>query len=361
MKKFWSLILCVVLVCTVLVGCGEEPIGGYIENYPVITETVERLDLNLYIITGDAMLENAKTSVATRIAGHTKTDYNTILNVKYVSAADYETTVANAIAAGGKDVPHIILINSEGMFNSLINAEGGNKLVDLTDYYKNREFGRLNTQISSALLEASKIDGRYYTVPNNRIIGEYTYVVINKAILYDYHYSNQEIASKNTIAAVEQFKAELKTNNPSMTDEQLASLVRLETGSYEKRYQLANEGFCNVVATPTVTTSDAFASAFAIVNTTYKHNDRAMKMIYAINNDAELRNLLQYGVQGANYVINNGDIVRVQDDKNTYQMNLDYTGDLFKAAYSSELGWVDGVYNYRLQHSKELTKELPAG
>lgn len=355
MKKIWSLILCLVLVCTVLVGCDDQPIGGYIENYPETTEKIERLDLNLYIVTGDATCENAKTSVATRIAGHTKTDYNTVLNVKYVSAADYETTVANAIAAGGKDVPHIILITGEAMFNSLYNAEGGSKLVELTSYYSTREFGRLNTQISSALLDASKIDGKYYTVPNNRIIGEYTYVVIDQSVLYDYHYNNQEILDINSFEAVENLKTELLAK-PSMTEEKLASLVRVTSGSYEKRYELEDEGFCNVISTPKVTTADAFASAFAVVNTTQRCNERAMKMIYAINNDSELRNLLQYGVQGANYDIVDGNIVRINDDKNTYQMNLDYTGDLFKAAYSSELGWVEGVYDYRIQHSKELTR-----
>ena len=40
MKKIWSLLLCLVLVCTMLVGCGDEPIGSYIENYP---ETVEKI------------------------------------------------------------------------------------------------------------------------------------------------------------------------------------------------------------------------------------------------------------------------------------------------------------------------------
>ena len=354
MKKFWSLILCLVVVCMSLVGCGDEPIGGYIENYPETTETVERLDLNLYIITGDATQENAKISVATRIAGHTKTDYNTSLNVKYVSAADYEATVMNAIAAGGKDAPHIVLINSESMLNSLLNAEGGSKILDLTSYYKTREFGRLNTQISAGLLSASKIDGKYYTVPNNRIIGEYTYVVIDKAVLYDYHYTNKEILAVNTVEAVNNLKADLISKS-LVPEETVSSLVRIETGSYERRYELDDTGFCNVISTPKVTAADAFASAFAVVNTSQKYNERAMKMIYAINNDTELRNLLQYGVQGANYDIVDGDIVSVVDDKNTYQMNLDYTGDLFKASYSSELGWVEGVYTYRLQHAKELS------
>lgn len=353
MKKIWSLILCLVLVCTALVGCADDPIGGYIENYPEITEKVERLDLNLYIVTGDATSENAKTSVATRIAGHTKADYNTVLNVKYVTAANYEKTVADAIAAGGKDIPHIVLITSEAMFSSLYNAEGGNKLADLTAYYNpisNREFARLNTQISSSLLEASKIDEKYFTVPNNRVIGEYTYVVINTAVRDDFHYGNQEILAVNTLEAVENLKNDLATK---VSADLLPFLIRVETGSYEKRDQLAKEGFCNVISTPVVTKADAFASAFAIVNTTQKYNDRAMKMIYAINNDAELRNILQYGVLGANYEVVNGDIVRVNDEKNTYQMNIEYTGDVFKASYSSEFGWVASVYNHRLQHSKE--------
>ena len=86
-----------------------------------------------------------------------------------------------------------------------------------------------------------------------------------------------------------------------------------------------------------------------------------MQMIYAINNDVELRNYLQYGVSGANYnVVKIGegedavvDIVRNVDCENTYEMNLDYTGDVFKADYCSEYGWTKEAKEFGISQNAD--------
>ena len=33
MKKIFTLLLCLALLCTMLVGCGKDVIGEYLENY----------------------------------------------------------------------------------------------------------------------------------------------------------------------------------------------------------------------------------------------------------------------------------------------------------------------------------------
>ena len=112
---------------------------------------------------------------------------------------------------------------------------------------------------------------------------------------------------------------------------------------------------------PTDTREDAFASAFAVVNNSEKkYNDRAMQMIYAINNDLELRNFLQYGVLGANFELVDGDIVRIKTENNVYDMELIYTGDVFKADNSSELGWTDAQKGYgKLQNNDSVPEAEP--
>ena len=356
MKKLLCLILCLVMGCTMLVGCGEGEIGDYIKNYPENPQTTERLNLNLYIITGDSTTENAKVSVATRIAGHTKNAYNTVLNVHYVKASEYEATVSAAIRDGGENMPHIVLISSKAMYDSLTKGEGGNKLVDLTAFYKTKDYGRLNTQISNALLSASKEDGKFYTVPNNRVIGEYEYLVVNKLVRDSNIYSNKDIAefanTEDVAALVETIRAEI-VKRPGFTAEMAEELVYTVSGSYEMRNELSKENFCVVTKAPVVTAEDAYLSGFAIVNNLLKYNERAMQMIYAINTDLELRNLLQYGVQGANYNLVDGDVVRIIDDSNTYEMNLYHTGDVFKAIYCSEFGWTQAAYDYGIIHTKD--------
>ena len=80
-----------------------------------------------------------------------------------------------------------------------------------------------------------------------------------------------------------------------------------------------------------------------------------MQIIYAINNDSELRNFLQYGVLGANYEVVGGNIVRVKDGENTYDMNLNYTGDVFKADNCEEIGWTDASKGYgKLQNNDSI-------
>ena len=348
MKKFLCLLLCLVMSCTLLVSCSDDSeIGDGIGDYPETVERVERLDLNMYIITSDDTTEDAKNSVSMRIAGYTKTMFNTELNVFYLSESGYEEAISAAINNGGANMPHIILVNSADMFNSLKSA---NKLVDLTSYYNSRDYGRLNTQIASALLQASKVDdGKLFSVPNNRVLGEYQYLVINKEVaVQTLKYGNAELSAYKSLddaAALIEDIGKLGLNADDY--------VRVVNGAYEDRFELSEENFCNVIANPVVTVDDAFASAFAIVNTTEKYNDRAMQMIYKINTDITLRNILQYGVLGSNYTSNNGDFIRVKDGANTYNMNLIHTGDAFKANGCSEFGWNDAKKNYGMLQNSE--------
>ena len=327
-----------------LVACSKEEIGDYIENYPETDETVERLGINMYIIVDEAS-PNAMISVKDRISGYTKTKYDTVLNVNYVTADVYEKTVMDAIAAGGDATPNIVLINSEGMMNSLVYAEGGNKLADLTPYYNSRDYGRMNSQITASLIQSSKIDGKLYTVPNNHVVDQYTYLVVNKQVAHkELHITTTEIESYKSIA-----DASALIDKMNAAGYEASKYVYEVNGPYELKAALESQGnFCNVIKQPTVTKAEAFSSAFAIVNNANsKYNDRAMQMIYAINNDFELRNLLQYGVEGANYIVendrdndaDNDNIVRKKDENNIYSMNLSYTGNVFNANYCSEIGW----------------------
>ena len=64
-----------------------------------------------------------------------------------------------------------------------------------------------------------------------------------------------------------------------------------------------------------------------------------MQIVYALNADAELRNLLQYGVSGTNYEYIDNNVVLTTSADNIYRMNLIYTGDIFLARNCAEIGW----------------------
>lgn len=56
---------------------------------------------------------------------------------------------------------------------------------------------KLKDYISNVFMDAMKIDGGTYAVPNNRIIGSYTYMLVNKELLAKYYYDVSSLASLN--------------------------------------------------------------------------------------------------------------------------------------------------------------------
>ncbi len=435
MKKYLSLFLCLLLAVATLVSCGDKKIGDGIKDYPRDPSSNDRLTLNMYIITDDETSSDAINAVANRIAGYTKTEYNTILNIKYVKESEYQSTVLSAIEEGGEAAPNIVLINDKDFFDTLNNMvfdKGHSELerkaiCDLTSYYASKSYGRLNTQITKALLDASYVTEYEYlvidravaveqlgydieelkdytstsdaaeliadleangytvsdyiriekgdynkrnalgvanicneigsvvkimTVPNNRVVGEYKYLVIDREVAHlELKYPSDELTSYISLQDAEALMAEMEEKGYNAEE-----LVRIVPGPYELRESLSVDNFCNVIEKPYATVDEAFSSAFAIINNSdSKYNDRAMKIIYQLNNDSELRNLLQYGVLGANYSVSNGDIVRIFDGVNNYSMKLVYTGNIFLADNCSELGWTNDAKKFGESQNTEAT------
>ena len=128
----------------------------------------------------------------------------------------------------------------------------------------------------------------------------------------------------------------------------LSNLLTLTSGSYEDRALYISQGyFCNIVKMPIADKNEAFLSAFAIVDrntdgSSVDINERAMEIVYNINMNVELRNLLQYGVAGTNYKLDMNDdtvISELLKGPNTYTMNLLYTGNVMNAYVCEEIGW----------------------
>ncbi len=370
MKKILSILLCLVFACGMLVSCDEDrEYGSYLPNYgDYKPEVEEKLTLNLYIITDDETAENAKDTVALNISLYTTRNYNTDLKVHYVKSSQYEAKVTEAASSTGEDAAHIVLINSLDLMRDLAKgkeAGGVADLVELSDYLADGEIGVLNVNIASALLESAKDfgDDKLYAIPNNHIVDQYEYILIDKwandeykvipPSMFDNDLGPDELVGLD--ALVEELKACLVADGKDPAD-----YIKTEKGAYEKQELLEADGKfeCLVTKNPTVTWDIAFSSAFAIIDRGENYNDRAMQMIYAINMDSDLRDLLQYGVKDINYKLVNNDIVRIESSTTTYKMNILYTGNMFTASYSSEINWTEEVAKNGEKQNSEAVAEL---
>lgn len=212
MKKIISSILCLMLAMLVLVGCGEDVIGEYINQYDKPTEK-ELLTYNLYIVCGDETSEAAKTFVRQRISDYTeKSKLRTNLNVVFCSAAEYDSIIRTATDVNSSydsnaeltdvdkanKIPQadIFLITSAALMDDMVAA---NRVADLTTYFNgDYEYGKFNAQIAGSLMSASIIANKNYAIPNNYIVGDYTYlsININKAATTAPYFSEIDLQSK---------------------------------------------------------------------------------------------------------------------------------------------------------------------
>lgn len=414
MKKIIVLVLCALLSCLALVGCADEDIkehaNGELDRYNEFYKPAVSVKVNydLYIISecDDSIdAEMSKATVQAKINQILDEKYDTTVTIHYVTADKYAQTIDGvvsslsneSIVANGSVVNggSIVLIAGVDMYNSLVEK---NALVDVNGFLSEDAHGKLNTQITSALLESAKVtvDGeeKLFFIPNDHIIGEYTYTVINREIAEGvFNFSAQtelhdmlicdgvsnEIASELIAAIGTSYKAE--------------DVIREVKGSYADKAIWESQGYiCNVSKYPEITAEETFAAGFGILTAPNYSNDldgdekttnaqflagRAMDVIYSINVNSDVRNLLQYGVEYANYNVYVSDTEFNADgtpvkyvvpmENNSYKMNLLYTGDMFNAYYcESDIWTIDGktgswtytfVTNGDKQNSEALISE----
>ena len=376
--SFIALIMCVVLFATLLTSCNDH---AGVDDYDWQPEVIVKLEYDLYIITDAIPSEeatHAQKTVNSKINQYLDDKYDTILNIHYCTAEEYDSVVANASGASARtsvtssdryNAGTILLITSEEMHNQLVSE---NKLVDLRPFLDTKDYGTLNIQITKTLIEAATVTvdnvDHLYCIPNDHTIGEYQYTLINREIAEGkLNFSAQsEILEMLLIDGVPNEKAQelIDSVNANLEEATLSDVIRNEVGSYEDKARFEAEGFiCNVSKYPEASAADAYESAFGILKSSDIYDgeklvisaaeceNRAMQIIYAINADTTVRNLLQYGVEHTHYILEGN--VAVPTENNAYHMNLLYTGDVFNAYYSSV--WTESMAkNGEIQNSQSV-------
>ena len=392
MKRLIGVLLCLMLACFVLVGCAEDVIGEDLKNYTGNTVADDKIEkLNFYIITGDTTADEAKTTVPQNINAYLKEKYEIILNIVYLTEAEYDAKVQEALSKQNEsERPDIVLIRGKDMFDTL---HSDDRLVLLNNLYNSRDFRKLNAIVDDVLLSASTLTGElgsveYYTVPNNHVIGEYEYIVIDKEMARDIlKFSNSALESMTTeeslqplLEAIANYHDSEITDSTLAKDEYIGQFVKIVRGSFADKALLENDGNClvNIKAFPNATYDEAFLSAFGIVkhlndkgsaNTEEEqaildsHYAKCMKIIYALNTDAYFVNMLQYGYVGTNYKIDpnepSGNYINlVKGLEVTYDMNPIYVGNSFISYYCKEIGWTSEVYTNILKQNADANTPM---
>ena len=364
-KKLFAVLLCMVAFTVMLASCKKDDETQYwLDKYKEMNkgqpQVIETVNVDLYIIKGDDMSAdtNITKTVQDKINQYLYATYHTNINIKYISEAEYFNTV-NGFTS---ETSGIVLVNSEETMDAL-----KGKLVDLYpfihgDEYKSQKYGQLNKQITTSLMNAAIVEEKgvekLYCIPNDHVIGSYEYIVINKDLVgaLGLPYSNSQYAEMTSLEDVEDLKnaamalgasadafitVDYEDYNPASG----AIVTVIENAPYVAKsvIEAVNEDFVvNISKYPVADAAEVYSSAFAILEKapagvdSALYAERAMQVIYEINANEEIRNLLQYGVENVNYYRDQDGVVIPHEEKR-YDMNLLYTGDVFKAYYTE--GW----------------------
>ena len=109
---------------------------------------------------------------------------------------------------------------------------------------------------------------------------------------------------------------------------------------------------------PEATEEELYGNMFAVYSNS-NYLARAMKVITYLNTNQEMRDLLQYGIEGQHYERNdNGTIKLIKNEKyGIYSMDLEKTGNCFIATPTEEMG-VDAWTYAKLQNNDSLINPL---
>ncbi len=220
-NRLICLALCFVMVLSVvLTGCGEKSDDDVKQD---ITEAASEsaMTLTMWVVSKEAVNEATAKIINDELNSISKAKFKTQLSVKFFTPEQYQaqlgsTIVANqnmapsietTAAATGEDAVitdatrvneygfveivyppeeanqvDIIYIAGEEMFDSYV-ANGWLAALDeeLASGSK-----KLTEYVSNSLLSAIKQEGVTYAIPNNNVIGEYTYMLLDKELIDKY-------------------------------------------------------------------------------------------------------------------------------------------------------------------------------
>lgn len=226
--------------------------------------------------------------------GHTVDE---IADLDYYSFGDI---LAEAKAAKGKDFYPLLIEGAvlERMVNNTIIVAGDNGSVNLLSYYLNPDDVSAEGAYGNKMLNKFGTDEYKKFVEQTRAYAEAGYI--------DPQMGNPEQAN------------EVRTNT------QLAGQYLIGTQSYALGYevQASNERGIDVQFVPTTAPyvdTTASQGAMMAISTKSANPERAMMFLNLLNTDPYLMTLLEYGVEGVHYNLNDDGLVVFTEERDDYQ------------------------------------------
>jgi hypothetical protein len=452
-KRLFCLLLCLLMITPMvfMAGCSDETEE---EETTTSSSGVRAMTLTLYSITDENTTEEAIQLVQDAINKITEVKFNTHIILRLYAEDDYMEALEEKIIAIEKQIAldeakdasakvaaraakaagvttaaettgeddlteetDETMLSEYGLEKTVYPEEDGDQLdiflvkglEAYQDYFDRGVLAQLDEELSvnskilldyiyPTFLSAAKIEGGTYAIPNNHMVGEYEYILINKELFDKYYFDPDSIT---IISNLEEFVETVGTQErgyvpvlntsesyiyyPTQTKSVLAGYAAgaaaagvkavpgnlfanrqyktaaalmldwmnagyIETngtvedtnfgvafvkGDYSLLEKYEDDYYVTIYKNATFENSEVFDSMYAVGAYT-KNVARCMEVIKYLTINDELRNTFQYGVEGVHYEFDfiTG-IVNIISDE--YIMNPLHTGNQFKLWTNSSM------------------------
>ncbi|MBE6631152.1 MAG: hypothetical protein E7623_00465 [Ruminococcaceae bacterium] len=439
-KRILSFLLCILLVVPCVfgfTGCSEDEEEYQTdENGNIIVVDDSAITLTLYGIKNEGTTDAAIERVEAAINEMTKSQFSIQIDLRLFEEDEYYAKLETALetsyiekeelekeketeteAASGDETETETekqsvetFINANGL-PEIVYPKAGENQVDIflvtsadkiTDYdingwlsdlttFMSGSGSVLNSYINPNVLKAGKgIDGAIKSIPNNGVIGEYTYLLVNKELADKYYYDAQSFSDFLTFKAfLDDVMAEetedylwmlnepderldipvdgtfyghhLTATGDNVYSSEMANVVLgdrnierlilindlLKTGNlkygdiedypdqkiataFVKGSRLMAEKYSDeyytVIYNAPLANDDTTLDAMYALSSTCASPARAYDILKLLATSKEFINLLAYGIEGVDYEIKDGIVTKLNND---YSINLRYCGNQF--------------------------------
>lgn len=280
-KRIGALAMAAVMAAGMLTGCGKKA-----ETNANGEEIVE---LTWYQV-GDAQADDDQ--VFEEVNNYLADKIGVKLDVIKVGWGDYNQKMQVVINTGDK---WDLCFTCSWANDYLQNAQKG-AFLELDDLLQ-KEGKEMYDKIDPRFWEAAKVGGVTYGVPSEKEIGSCPMWVFTKEYVDKYNIPYQDI---HTLEDLEPYLKLIKENEPDVVP---MYLTKDYTAPYAELTWGKDLGY-EVVATQIMDTQITNASArgaLTAINKNSEHPEKAMELLNLINTDQELRNMLNYGIEGVHW------------------------------------------------------------
>ncbi len=450
-KRLMCLCLCLLLVLPLaLTACSSEEDNSLTSLSYATGSTARAETLTLYTIKNDDMTEEAVARIQDALNAYTELEFNTHIVLRMYTEEEYQQVLAEKIrvieqmkkvqrqlddastsanratksagisttpvTTGEQDESNETTVNEVGMTVSVYPSVKDNQLdifliTNRDDYitYVNEglisslettvsvTYSHLYNYINPLLINAAKVDGNLYAIPNNHMLGEYEFLLIDRALADKYYL---DVSSISTMSDLSDFLKIISTyehsyvpminvgssfafsplgehsvigayltnstiksagtaaepsllltkrsyrnylsflyNNANLITEQedldnTDFACAVVKGSYALKSMYEDDYYVIDYKVPVVGYDELYSSMYA-VSTFTNEPSRAVQILELLTTNTDIINLLAYGIEGDDYEMNHDGTITPLD--NGYSMPSLYAGNQFKLYQSTAM------------------------